>query len=143
MINIINIITSILGTIISSIFYRMGGAGSQWGKDNKLWRRIGVPLVVTLVSFVLGIHNPIVLLLSFGLLVGSLSSYEGNFYVHGLLCGLATLPIAYITGHWWLFVLRCVILSIWAGLWSKYWNWDIAEEMGRLLPLIPTLSMIL
>ena len=67
---------------------------------------------------------------------------EDNFWMHGFFVGVAAAPIAYATGHWWLFLLRCAILCIWSGVWSRIWKWDVAEESGRLLPLIPTLYMI-
>jgi uncharacterized membrane protein len=123
----------------------MGGSGNY----PRQARTVGIPLVATIVSFILGIHNPYVLFLSMGLLVASIATYwdwmfkdVDNFWMHGFMCGLSALPIAYITGNWEMFAVRCLILAIWSGVWSLIWKWDIAEESGRLLPLIPTLLLI-
>jgi hypothetical protein len=127
----------ILGTILASVLYRMGGSANYHTK----FRDLGVPTVVAVVLLLLGAHTWW-LILTFGLMFGALTTYWKGFYMHGLLVGLSLAPVVIATGHWAYIIPVAVILSLWAGIWSKIWNWDIAEEAGRLLPLIPLLLLI-
>lgn len=123
-------------SVISAVFYRMGGSG----RFHRLWRILGVPaLTIVAVWACFGVKMAYwwVYLLSFGLMCAAISTYfdflfgYDNFWFHGLMLGAAAFPIAYTTGHWLGFILRCAILSVFMGLWCKFWKWDIAEETGR------------
>ena len=135
----------ILLTIVCCVLYRSGGIGKPF--DTK-FRDLGCPTAQTLALIVLGFHNPLALFFSFGITFGALTTYwdfineEDNFWLHGLFVGLAAFPVAIVTGHWWMFIVRALIIAIWSGVWSMIWKWDDAEEGGRLLPLIPTLYII-
>lgn len=143
---------TLLLTIACCILYRMGGADGY----NTKFRDCGVPTCATLficfnyfphhISIVLYI---LALFFSFGFVFGALTTYwdflfgYDNYWVHGFVVGLAMFPLVMVTGHWWMFALRCLILAIWSGVWSLIWKWDVAEEGGRFIPFIPTLYMIL
>lgn len=123
-------------SIISAIFYRMGGSG----RYNRLWRILGCPLLTIVTIWAcFGVKTSLfwVYLLSFGLMCASVSTYWDflfgfdNFWFHGFMLGVSVAPIACATGHWLGFILRCAVLSVFMGLWCKFWEWDIAEETGR------------
>ncbi len=74
--------------------------------------------------------------LCYGVLGGALSTYwsklfgEDNFYLHGLGCGLAILPlITFIP--WYILAGRLVVCTVGMGLWSKWVGNDVSEELGR------------
>ena len=142
----INLIVS-LATLLCAILYRMGGSGNY----KRYFRVVFIPIILALLSFILGVKS-LWLLLMIPATIGAISTYwdevpfnkgEDNFWMHGFFVGLAAFPIAIITGHWWLFIIRCLILAVWSGVWSLIWKWDVVEESGRLLPLVPTLLMII
>jgi len=58
--------------------------------------------------------------------------------------GLSLAPVAHVTGHWFGFGLAVAISTLWMGIWSKIWNWDVAEEFGRyaILPLVVLLLTV-
>jgi len=125
-------------SILSAILYRLGGtsAGTKW-------RDAGCPLVALILYIALKGFNLSFLwvyLLTFGLSWGAMTTYwkrKGtdakwwNWLLTGLGYSLATLPIAFVTGHWIGFGLRILVLSLLTMFWSEKIDWDVAEEMGR------------
>ena len=138
------ILTIILFSVACGVLGRMGGSG----KYSRLTRVIGVPFLCTLLAYILGCHNYLMLLLSMGLMVAAISTYwdflfgYDNFWFHGFMLGIATLPIAYDTGHWLGFVALVAIRTIFIGLWCKFVGWDVAEEFGRYASLPVTVLLI-
>jgi len=112
---------SVLGlSFLNAILYRLGG---EKGYNTKL-RDLGVPLITT-ATFVVYSYPffPLsigMLLLHFGLLFASLTTYfkkkgEDAHWWNWLLCGIAyslsALPITFILHNWIGFGLRTVILT--------------------------------
>lgn len=53
-----------------------------------------------------------------------------NYFLHGLFCGLAGFCLITFV-PWWIITLRLIICTLGMGIWSKYQNNDVKEEMGR------------
>jgi FtsH-binding integral membrane protein len=125
----------LIASILSGILYRLGG----WEKGNKLFRRLGCPLVALLTLWLLvGVSFRLwwVYLLFVGLSYGALTTYwdftgSDNFYLHGLGVGLAGIPLIWCGVPLHYILIRIVICSVGMGLWSKWIGNDIAEESGR------------
>jgi len=75
-------------------------------------------------------------LLSYGLSGAALSTYwdwitgEDNFWLHGVGCGLATIPLVVFV-PWWILLIRLVVCGVGMGMWSKWIGDDVVEEIGR------------
>jgi len=87
--------------------------------------------------------------LSLGLSIGAISTYwdflfndNDNFYMHGLMLGLASLPLL-VTIHWWGILARCLVMTVGMGLWSKKIDNDIMEEFGRGFLITATIPLLL
>lgn len=138
-----SMISTVIASILCAVLYRMGGSGNY----PRQARIVGVPAVTCALAFILGCHSWW-LLLAMGLMVGMLSTYWDfffgfdNFWFHGFMLGVAAAPIAYVTGHWLGFALRCVIMAVFMGVWCKVWKWDIAEETGRGAIIPATIFLI-
>lgn len=134
----------------SALFYRLGGtsAGTKW-------RDVGCPFillvtVVTLFGFSLTQWwiYPIVFFLS----MGALSTYRYflpkpkdylwyHYSFHGLMCGLAGIPLLWCGVPLWVLILRTIVLTLGMGVWSMFiswlskklpWkHWDKINEGGR------------
>ena len=123
-------------SILSGILYRMGGTGGKWYLNTKV-RDIGCA-VCGLAGMVVLFDNPwwihvISGVALFGALTTYLDSIFGydNFWVHGLIVGIAYLPYAIVGGAWIGFILRCAVISVAMGLVSKFSSKDTVEEVGR------------
>ena len=138
------ILSTLFVSIACAILYRMGGSGNY-----PRWTRvIMVPLATTLLAFLLGVHSWWILL-SIPLTIGAISTYYDvlyknfdNHWLHGLGIGLAAFPIAIVTGHWWLFAVRCILLAVLEGGWSAICKNGVVEENGRGFFIPATLWMI-
>jgi len=129
------ILKTIIAAIINAILYRLGGIGKPF--DTK-YRDLGCPLVTFIWMLLYYQSAPWwVHFISFGLMFGALTTYwdrifkEDNFYFHGFMVALAYLPYAIITGLWIGFLIRCVAVSVFMGLWCRYFSNDWIEEFGR------------
>ena len=143
-------------SILSGILYRLGGSAKKenwldFARNSKT-RDIGCSLLsLGLVGSYLGLKTGFLWLYAivFGLSWGFLSTYwdfitsNDNFYLHGLGCGLAFIPLYWAGLSWWLIGIRAIILAVSMGLWSKAIGWDVAEEMGRGGILVLTLPILL
>ncbi len=144
----LKIVIVLVLSLICGILYRLGG----WEKGNRLFRILGCPFI-TLVAVwaLLGFNLAYwwAYLLTFGASVGAISAYWGldekkyGYWAHGLGLALALLPIAYISGHWWGFAIRSVVLIAGITLWSEYTSIDWIEERGRGVLIVLTLLFFL
>lgn len=130
------ILIVLVACILSAILYRMGGSDIY---DTK-WRDIGCSLVfLTMISLIYGVNITMWYLyfIAFGLSWGALSTYwdwlfgYDNFYMHGLGCGLAMLPLIWCGIPWWVIVARIVICTLGMGWWSAKEDNAVKEELGR------------
>lgn len=112
-----------------------GGRGGAWWKRSWV-RDYGISAVCCASLYIHGIHSWW-LLLVFALTVGALSTYWDklfgwdNYFFHGLMIGIASMPIAAVTGNTTLVVVRAIILCICIGLWSGIFKNVHVEESGR------------
>jgi|GEM_PF-6590644 len=134
---------------LSGVFGRAGGSG----RFNRLWRVVGCPLLaIVAVWLCFGAKMAYwwAYVLTFGLMAASISTYwdflfgYDQHFFHGFMIGLSLAPIAYVTGHWLGFGLAVALSTLWMGIWSKIWDWDVAEEFGRyaILPLVVLLLTV-
>ena len=137
----------ILATAISAILYRLGGAAKKgnwldFARNSKV-RDIGCSLTFLALVGALVTHAHIewaswwVYAICFGLSWASLSTYwdwlfgYDNYYMHGLGCGLAMLPLIACGVSWELLAVRVGICCFGMGLWSEEHDNDVIEELGR------------
>lgn len=150
------ILISLISGFLSSLFGWAGGRGDAFWVKYRIGQRwmwqswvrdwLIAPLCA-LIAFWLGVHSWWLLLciLATG---GAISAYWDrlfgfdNFWFHGFVIGLAAFPIVLTTGHWWLFILRTLILAIWMGGWSAIFKNPHIEEAGRYFIVPSTLWMI-
>ena len=137
----------VAGAVLSGILYRMGGSAAY----PKIWRRLGCSLVTNgLLVHMFG-FDWLVFVLGTAILYGALTTYhdylqpngEDNFYVTGLVYGVALLPWLWMDGSiWTALLLRSVVLAIATGLWS-YSQWEVVkEEFGRGFLLVISLLFL-
>ena len=140
----------IISSIFAGIFYRLGG---KQGYNTKI-RDLGIPTIF--ISLILwfnpksfNVGSLWAYFLSFGLLFGSLSTYwrldekKWGYWAHSLGISFAVLPIAFITGHYLGFGIRCVVLTGLITLISEYISKDWLEEFLRGFLIIITLPLLL
>jgi len=141
-------ITIAVLSVLSGVLYRLGG----WEKGNRLYRVLGVPLCVigaTIALFGLKTGFWWAYLITFGLCAGAVSAYFGldekkwGYWAHGLALGLAAVPIAYVTGNWLGFGIRCEVLTLLITLWSEFTTIDWLEEPGRGFFIVATMPLLL
>ena len=149
-------VISIISTILTAFFGWSGGRGDDYWKAHPRWPRwilqswtrdwiIGPVLAAA--AYLLGVHSfwIIASILTTG---AALSTYWDElfgydcFWFHGLVIGLAAFPIAFVTGHWWMFGIRALILAAWMGIWSYLIDDAGLEEAGRYAILGATIQMI-
>ena len=147
------LLLTLILSIISGTCYRMGGSA----KFNTKYRDLGCPLIALILLWLLGglgLQSPILpkialILTSYGLMFGSLTTYwdfitgKDNFYLHGLFCGLAFIPLHWTGLSWWVIGIRAIVCAIGMGLWSAWQGNDIKEEFGRGFILTVTIPLLL
>lgn len=155
----------IIFSLLTSALYRIGGKGGF--KNAKAIRRFGCPLLCYGYLWWLGLgswqqgtfwwqqgtfwwQNWLVLgVLAYGVTIPAISSYwdsifgYDNFYAHGFGIGLGAIPLFWLGVHWYMILARIIILTVFMGLWSKYWNWDVGEELGRGFSITATIPLLL
>lgn len=112
-------------------------------------RDIGIPLVCGAWMGIFVDSTVWANILAFGLLFWMLTTYwdwlfDGwdNFWFHGFTCGLAYLPYVIVTGMWWQFGVRCLLMTVVMGAVSHVLTKnDWVEELTR--GFIIAVSMIL
>lgn len=140
-------------SVLSAILYRMGGSD----KYKTLWRDIGCALCLLLLLILLGgfvynIKTLICLALTTLLTYGSLTTYfkkKGtdvkwyNWIIVGVMWGVAALPYAYATQHWWGAILRTMFLGVAVCVWSEFEGNAVKEELGRGFLLVSSVPLLL
>lgn len=142
------ILSVVIACIVSAIFYRAGGQGSDpaskptwmpmWLRDGKT-RDAGCPLVLIGLSMLIwGIsENWWAYLLCFGMSWGMLTTYwdwlfgYDNFYMHGFGCGVAAFWLAFCGIPLSVLFAHLIICTLGMGLWSQFIGTDYIEEYGR------------
>jgi len=143
-------------SILSAICYRFGGSAKKGNwldfARNSKTRDIGCSLL-SLGLFIgqkganLGFWWLYVI--AFGLSWGFLSTYwdklfgYDNYWFSGFMIGLVFIPLFWIGIPWWSIGIRAIVLAITMGLWSKWIDWDIAEESGRGFLITATIPLLL
>jgi len=145
-----------IATCAGAIFYRLGGAEAY----NTKFRDLGVPLVSTAYLLTLGLQPHVgglwglisAYFLHFSLLFSATTSYfkrKGqdarwyNWALTGLAYSLAALPLAWATGNWVGFALRCVVTTVLVTLLSERIGWDVGEECSRGAVTVGTLPLLI
>lgn len=140
--------------VLSGIFGRMGGSSNY----NANWRDFGIN-ILHIFFFLLTCGWSPWLIVYVGLFKASISTYwdflfgYDNFWMHGFMLGMAGIPIAIVTGHWWMMLIRSLLLSLWMEGWHLHhpkkvrlfnveWNGAQVEEFGRYAMLTLTLPML-
>jgi len=150
-----NYLLLILLSIIGGILYRLGGIGKPW---NTKMRDLGVPACGLFAMKLLGFDYSWVLYLSTLLLFPALTTYWKkinrffgdtdenchwyNWLVHGLVCGLAYLPMCFGGISLYLIIGRAIILAIATMWWSEVIGDVKWEEGGRGFLIIITLGIL-
>ena len=140
----------LIASILCGALYRAGGMDKEattkpkwipkWIRNTKT-RDWGCP--ATLIGLLLLTNKlPIntfgwlMIGLSFGLMFAALTTYYDelfgydNHYAHGFGCGLAGLLLVVIV-PWWILLIRLVICTVGMGLFSKWIDNDVKEELTR------------
>ena len=150
----------ILISLVSGLFYRLGGSGDEWRKkypnlpawlfDTKA-RDIGCTILGFITMFILLNIKAVwwVHLLAFLGLFGSLTTYwdflfgYDNFWFHGFMCALSYVWYPIVTGNWIGFGIRCVVVSVAMGWISSLLENDNGEEFSRGFWITITLPLML
>lgn len=142
-------------SVISALLYWLGGR--SWG--NKAIRRFGCPLVVYgylwwLKSFS-GLKSAILLVCAYILTALALSTYHDYlapdktsenwlcWLMTGLCYGLAAFPLIWTGIHWYLILIRAIILAITIMWLRERTGKDWLEEMGSGFLLCVTIPILL
>ncbi len=138
-------IYTVLISLLSAIFYRLGGVGGgkHWYFDTKM-RDLGVPLIKTITLMLLLNIKAIwwIHLLSFGIAFGAMTTYCKfgkqedvhwyNWLCTGLFYGFSMIPYAVVGAvSWWAFGIQMGFLGISIMAWSEAISKDWLEEGGR------------
>lgn len=145
---ILKVIAVILGSILSAIFYRMGGAG---GVYNPKYRDIGCSILsVFLIGYLVSWHWTLILV--FGASWGSLSTYwkfgqvNAKWYhwlITGTMYSVATLPYIIAEGNWIGFSIRTGVLGVLTMIVSELEGNAVREELMRGFLIIATIPLLL
>jgi hypothetical protein len=137
----------LISVAICGILYRAGGMGKEDTAEprwipkwlRKSWVRDWLCPLVVLIALWLLVGFKLsywwIYAIFWGLSGGALSTYfdftgSDNFYLHGLGCGLAGLPLCMVI-PWWVVSIRAILCMVGMGLWSKWVSKDWLEEIGR------------
>jgi len=142
------IVYLIILSCISAILYRMGGCGpadlkSEWGwvpgwiRNFPKKRDIGCNVMTLVAALLVGVSGPwFWWFIAFGLTWASLSTYwdflfgSDNHYAHGFMIAFSMLPLAFY-GEPLSLGIRCALLTLLMGVWSKINGNATKEELGR------------
>ena len=140
-------------SIISGVFYKLGGTGGAWWKNTKA-RDFGVPAMAVTLLLLLGASAPWwIFFLLFGCMFGSLTTYckfggqENvewfNWCFTGILYGIAALPFAWFSGNWIGFAIRTVVLGFSIMFVSEKFDNVFWEEGSRGILFTATIPLLL
>ena len=149
-----NYLLLILLSIIGGILYRLGGIGKPW---NTKVRDLGVPVCGLFAMKLLGFSYSWPLFISSLLLFPALTTYWKkinkwfgdtdenchyyNWLVHGLVCGLAYLPMCFAGVSIASIIIRALLLGMCTMVWSEVIDKVEWEESGRGFLIIISLFM--
>jgi hypothetical protein len=156
------ILAWIICCVLSAICYRAGGMGTESEAKPKWipnWLRHSwirdwlCPLFVygslaTLLSPSSFLQWGM-LVLCYPLLGGALSTYWDklfgfdNFWFAGFICGVASFPLIFCGVHWYIILVRAIVLAILWGAWCAWQSVDYVEEFGRGAFLVLTVPLLL
>lgn len=145
------LISTVLLMCLSGWLYRQGGSAD---KPKWLWKARDVGSNLCVIGWLLlnGFHSWW-LVLSFGLMWASLSSYFNkknaeerwwNFALHGFFIGFSLLPLAIIGDIAWLhFGIRCLAMAMFFGMWTQIEDNAVVSEVGRGVFMVLSLPVLL
>lgn len=143
--SMIKILILFLLSGVSGVFGRMGGSGNY----PRQVRVIGIPILLSVILWFLGVHNLIVLFLFCGLSIGAISTYwdftfnkTDNFWIHGAFIGLASFPITIVNHNWELLLIRVLVIALYIGLVHLLVKNAVKEEFLRYMILPLTLLLV-
>lgn len=154
-------IALVIGSILSGLFYHLGGIGGKWWRSS--WIRDWICPLILLATMQWSYTWHWSLYIVYFLMVGALSTYHKwlnpifhqpktdcfwfNWFAHGLVIGVALILYGYFTGTLDQCILRAHILGISMVIWSsiiiKKFKLNVAwDEWGRGALIISTLKLI-
>ena len=132
-------IVLLVGAILSGILGRMGGAAHF----NTKYRDLGVPTLFTI--YMVCFHpfcwnSWFPYFLTFLLMFGALTTYwdelfgYDNYWFSGFAVGLSTVPLIWIGIHWYIILLKCLVIGlIWGSINKLLKNAVIVEFLRYAL----------
>ena len=148
----VKILIGLILGIICGFLYRLGG----WEKGNKLFRRLGCP------ALALGLYLWLkggslcfwwAYLLSFGLSVGAISTYndwitDGDenwlcWLMTGAIYSLAMFPLLWIGINWYALFIRTFVLSLGTMFIREFTGNDFIEEFGTGFLYLTTIPLLM
>lgn len=155
-------IATIILTILSALFYRIGGLSKEHAKRDMPWvpswlvntktRDLGCPL--TAIGW-FGVCLPLVAwwayLIAFVVMFGALTTYwdrlfkgKDNFFAHGFGIAVSLLPVVIVSsGLWWGYLAYAVAMPVVMGVWCLIFKNDYVEELGRGAFIVAALPLLL
>lgn len=146
----------IILSLLSAIFYRIGGAGKEEISFARGWiRDTGCMFCLAIACFLSGYGYFMPLFISCGLFYASITTYwdfifkYDNYWIHGFMLGFSMIPMYFFNAgvEFFPIILRSLVLSVSFGAlslipWPKKANVWI-QESGRGALIIATLPIIL
>lgn len=144
-------IWKIIGTLIlsvaSGVFYRMGGSGNypRWT------RQVGICICMAFELMLLGYFSWTIIL-CIGALYGLSTTYfkkKGtdaiwlNWLLVGVAFSISVLPIVLVYHNYIGFAIRTVVCTALVTIWSQAIGKDVVEEFGRGFIIVATLPLLL
>lgn len=138
MVMVIKFLLSLLFSSLSGMFYRMGGKGKPYAS----WMRDWVCPAFCIATLLLWWQPSVswgwaLIPVVYGIMGGAYATYwdflfgYDNFYFHGFMIGLAVFPFCFAGLAWWIVLIQALISALAMGLWCKYNDNDVKEEVGR------------
>lgn len=156
------IVITIIATIASAFFYRIGGMSKESAKKYFPWlpsflvaswfRDFNCSLLVLIwLRLFLPPVAGIWYLLSFATMYMAMTTYYDDklppkgvdkFWAHGLGIRLSTLFVAIPAGVGFQCLLSAIVLAVFMGVWCWIFSDDFVEEFGRGSSIIATLPLL-
>ena len=137
--------------ILCAVLYRLGGIGNPFKSWMRDWL---IPVILYVYFLFFNHHNWWFILPAIVLTGGALTTYwdnvfgYDNFYFHGWMIGLGAFPLFWMDVHWWLILIRAILLTLMGLLnwWVikkqiKYADW--VEELSRGAWIALTMPLLL
>ena len=142
-----------IAIILCAILYKMGGYGKPFASWQRDWL---IPIVV--LGTILFFRQPIVwwgwllYILTIPPTGFALTTYwdevpfnkgVDNFYMHGFFVGLGAFPLMFVGFHWWMILIRAIVMGGAMGLLCKKFSNVWVEECGRGAIIALTIPLLL